>query len=84
MILTETGINTGIFLGFINTRAMPPAAVAGDCILSVQRNDTLQVAINNTTTGFEIGNGAIDILVDPFGIVSTATMARPSMARPSH
>lgn len=69
IVLTETGQNTGVFMGYINTSAVPPAAVSGDCVLSVNRNDTLHVIVNDSIANFPIGTGDVDILVDPFGIV---------------
>ena len=76
LILRETGANTGEFMGYINTRAMPPAPVNGDCVLSVQKNDELRVVVNDTT-GTVIGNGSVDILVDPFGIVFDSADGTP-------
>lgn len=76
LILQETGLNTGMFMGYINTRAMPPAPINGDCVLSVQKNDELRVIVNDTT-GTVIGNGSVDILVDPFGIVFDSADGAP-------
>lgn len=76
LVLKETGANTGEFMGYINTRAMPPAPVNGDCVLSVQKNDDLRVVVNNAS-GTVIGNGSVDILVDPFGIVFDSADGRP-------
>ncbi len=76
LILTETGVNTGVFMGYINTRAMPPAAVSGDCVLSVQKNDELNVVVTNGG-GTTIGVGNVDILIDPFGIVFDSDDGRP-------
>jgi uncharacterized repeat protein (TIGR01451 family) len=68
IILTETGVNSGRFFGYINTKAMPPAAVQRDCVLSVVPGDKLSVTIDDTVTGGDIGTGSVDILIDPFGL----------------
>lgn len=66
LILTETGANTGVFIGMINTAAIPPAPVQGDCILSVHPGDTLHVDLSDGTSG--IGSDQVNVLVDPYGL----------------
>ena len=39
--IVEPAPNSGRFVGMINTAAVPPAAVQGDCILSVKRGETV-------------------------------------------
>ncbi|MBL0923912.1 MAG: DUF11 domain-containing protein [Sphingomonadaceae bacterium] len=66
--LTESAVNSSRFLGFINTKAAPPPAVVGDCALSVRPGDTIDVEIDDTSTGSVVGNVEVEILVDPFGL----------------
>jgi uncharacterized repeat protein (TIGR01451 family) len=68
IILTETGVNNGRFVGVINTRAIPPTPVHGDCVLSVTPGDKLSVEIDDTITGTAVGSGTVSILIDPFGL----------------
>jgi uncharacterized repeat protein (TIGR01451 family) len=64
--IVETDVNSGRFVGMINTAAIPPAPVQGDCVLSVQPGDQLNVGIDEVS-GSAIGTVAIGILIDPFG-----------------
>jgi uncharacterized repeat protein (TIGR01451 family) len=66
--LTESGTNTGRFTGFINTKASPPPPIVGDCALSVRPGDTIDVEIDDVTSGGVVGTRPVEILVDPFGI----------------
>ena len=49
--LIESGANSGRFRGIINTAAVPPAPVQGDCILSVRPGDSLSVELDDSNTG---------------------------------
>ncbi len=62
----ETGVNTGIFTGFINTKAVPPAVVAGDCVLSVAKGEAVQIIARDLASTL---SASVDVtfLVDPFG-----------------
>jgi len=66
--LTESAVNSGRFTGFINTKAAPPPPIVGDCALSVQPGDTVDVEIDDVATGSGVGNAPVEILVDPFGV----------------
>ncbi len=66
--LTESAANSSIFRGFINTKAAPPPAIAGDCALSVSPGDTVNVELDDSTTGSSVGAVDVEILVDPFGL----------------
>lgn len=68
IILTETAVNSGRFVGMINTSAVPPDPVKRDCVLSVRPGDQLMVDLDDTRTGGDIGVGTVDILIDPFGV----------------
>ena len=64
--LVETAPNGAQFVGMINTAAVPPAPVQGDCILSVRRGDTVDITISEIS-GNPIGTANVGILIDPFG-----------------
>lgn len=66
--LTETGANTSVFLALVNTKAAPPAAIQGDCVLSVRPGDQLHFDLDNAQNGNPIAGADVDILVDPFGL----------------
>ena len=67
--LTETAVNSGEFVGFINTIGVPPAVVAGDCRLSVNPGTPIQLRITDQANASLVAIATIDFLVDPFGIV---------------
>ncbi len=77
IIMTETSANSGRFFGYINTRAIPPTPVQGDCVLSVTPGDRLSVDLDDTTTGGDVGTGSVDILIDPFGLAFDSGDGRP-------
>ena len=66
--LTESTANSGSFRGYINTKAAPPPTIVGDCALSVHPGDTVNVELDDTSTGSTVGNADVEILVDPFGL----------------
>lgn len=66
--LTESAANSSTFYALINTKAAPPAAVQGDCVLSVRPGDQLHFDLGNAQNGTPIAGADVDILVDPFGL----------------
>jgi len=68
IILTETGNNTSLFRGMMNTAAIPPAPVQGDCILSVSPGDQLTFELDDTGSGLNVGTASVEVLIDPFGV----------------
>jgi uncharacterized repeat protein (TIGR01451 family) len=66
--LTESAANSSNFQGYINTKAAPPPAIAGDCALSVSPDDTVNVELDDSSTGSSVGSVEVEILVDPFGL----------------
>ena len=68
IMLTESAANSSRFTGFINTAAIPPTAIQGDCVLSVRPGDTLRVELDDSSTGASVGNAEVEILIDPFGL----------------
>ncbi|MBL0916255.1 MAG: hypothetical protein IBJ13_12325, partial [Sphingopyxis sp.] len=67
--LTETAVNSGEFVGFINTIGVPPPVVAGDCRLSVNPGSPIQLRVTDRANASLVAIATIDFLVDPFGIV---------------
>jgi uncharacterized repeat protein (TIGR01451 family) len=75
--LTESGVDTGVFYGMINTAAIPPSPVAGDCRLSVKPGENLNLAGTNSTTDVLIATSPVEVLIDPFGIVFDSADGQP-------
>jgi|CXWL01.1.fsa_nt_gi uncharacterized repeat protein (TIGR01451 family) len=69
LILSESGPDTGIFVGIIRTSTAPPAPIRNDCIFSLQPGDRLNLSGLRATDGSLIASSQIDVLIDPFGIV---------------
>ena len=69
LILSESGPDTGIFIGIIRTSAAPPAPIRNDCIFSLQPGGSLNLSGLRATDGSLIASSQIDVLIDPFGIV---------------
>ncbi len=65
---TEDSVNSGRFTGIINTKAIPPTPVLGDCALSVNPGDTIDVDLDDPMNGSSVGHIGVEILVDPFGV----------------
>ena len=68
ILLTETGNDTGIFVGYIQT--VSGSAVANDCVLQVSPNDPVTVQYTDPTNPAD--TAVANILVDPFGLVFDA------------
>jgi len=77
IVLTETGANTGQFVGLINTTAIPPTPVSGDCVLSVQPGDQLNLIGTRVSDGVAISSAKISVLVDPYGITFDSANGSP-------
>ncbi len=67
LTLSESGADTGVFVGMIPTAATNP--VRGDCVLSVRPGDAFTLNGLRASDGSTIASAPIDVLVDPFGIV---------------
>jgi uncharacterized repeat protein (TIGR01451 family) len=66
--MTETAANSGQFLAVINTAAIPPSPVVGDCILSVKPGERLNFDLGDGGGGLSIADTSVNILIDPFGL----------------
>lgn len=64
----ETAADSGIFVGAIKTTAIPPQPMAGDCRLSVNEGDRIDI---ECLTGdlHQIATADVAVLADPFGLV---------------
>ena len=69
LVFSESGPNTGIFIGIIRTSAIPANPVRNDCLLSVRPGDALILTGLRASDGSLIANSPVQVLVDPFGIV---------------
>lgn len=67
LTIYETGVNTGVFVGVIQTRLSPPVAVQGDCVLTVEEGDVVSVESLATRNGFPLVTTQVNVLVDPYG-----------------
>jgi uncharacterized repeat protein (TIGR01451 family) len=67
--LTETAPDSGEFVGIIHTIGAPPAAVQGDCRLSVDSGRPLELRVTARHDAGIVATATLDFLVDPFGIV---------------
>ena len=77
IMLTESAPNNGRFFGMISTRAAPPGAIQGDCVLSVVPGASLRVDLDESSTGSSVGEANVDILIDPFGETFDSGDGRP-------
>ena len=67
--LIESARDSGEFLGIINTIAVPPSIVSGDCRLSVTPGAPVVMTVTDVDDARLVAIANIDFLVDPFGIV---------------
>jgi len=71
--LTETGVDTGVFVGYVPTAAS--AVTPNDCVLQVRRDESITV---NYTDPLTPTDTALDsALVDPFGLVFDSRTGQP-------
>ncbi|WP_299192099.1 hypothetical protein [uncultured Erythrobacter sp.] len=73
----ETGPNTGVFVGQIDTIRMPPSVAQGDCRLSIV--DGADITVTATLPGDTtvIVETLVDVLADPFGVVFDSETGQP-------
>ncbi len=73
----ETGANTGVFVGQIDTVRLPPSAVHGDCRLSVADGTEVQIAASLPGQTEIIVQTDVEVLADPFGVVFDSETGAP-------
>ena len=75
--LSESGENTGVFIGIIRTAAQPLVPVRGDCVLTVKPGDSLILNGVRASDGAMIAASPVNVLIDPFGIVFDSADGAP-------
>ncbi|WP_455209540.1 OmpA family protein [Kaarinaea lacus] len=71
--LTETGPNTGVFTGYVQTTS--GAVVSNDEFLSVNINDTITVSYTDATDSSD--SATASVLVDPYGVLFSTSDGTP-------
>ncbi len=71
--ISETGANTGIFVGYIQTRAV--AVTAGNCVLEVERNAQIETFYVDAVDAADTSSA--NALVDPYGVVFDSRTGTP-------
>ncbi|HEX6377227.1 MAG TPA: hypothetical protein VFZ91_16065 [Allosphingosinicella sp.] len=77
LTIFETGPNTGKFAGYIQTLPAPPPGTSGDCHLTVEPGDKILVESLRSGTQTPLVTAAVDVLVDPFGVVFDSFDGKP-------
>ena len=77
LTVAETGPDTGVFAGFIQTAAVPPPFTKGDCRLTVEAGDTILVESLKSGTQTPLAVAEFDVLVDPFGTAFDSVSGEP-------
>lgn len=73
----ETEADSGIFIGRIGTRRIPPAPVSGDCSLSIADGNTVSIAASRPGDTAVIVQTNAAVLADPFGVVFDSETGEP-------
>ncbi len=73
----ETGLNTGLFVGQIDTARIPPAPVQDDCRLSIIDGASITVAASLPGSTAIIAQTSVEVLADPFGVVFDSETGEP-------
>ncbi len=73
LTLAETGADSGVFVGFIQTRSS--AALAGNCVLEVERNARIQSEYVDPLDARD--SSSATALVDPYGLIFDSTTGQP-------
>lgn len=69
LTLSESGPNTGLFIGMVHTAATQSAPAPNDCVLSIAPGTSFSLSSVRASDGSVIASSTVDILIDPFGIV---------------
>ncbi len=75
--LREDAVNSGMFVGTIQTERIPPAVAQHDCKLSVPANTPLPVALSREGSATTLISAQVSFLVDPFGVVFDSADGAP-------
>ena len=77
LVLRETAVNSGLFVGMIRTTPVPPEPVKRNCELSLLPGDTLQLDSLRASDGSLIASAPVEVLIDPYGIVFDSATGDP-------
>ncbi|MBD2841895.1 DUF11 domain-containing protein [Erythrobacter rubeus] len=77
LTIYETGPDTGLFDGQINTIRTLPNSVEGDCQLSVVNGSAIEIEAFPPDGESVIVSTSVDVLADPFGVVFDSETAEP-------
>ncbi len=73
----ESGPNTGTFIGAIKTVPTPPAAVRGDCRLSVIGGELFSISASQPGSPTVVATAQVTVLADPYGLVFDSETGAP-------
>lgn len=76
IIMQESGVDTGVFVGMVRTTAIPPAIVPNNCALSLKPGDSLMLDLTRGD-GSAIAAVPIGVLVDPYGVTFDSADGKP-------
>ena len=73
----ETGVNTGVFIGQIDTVRIPPAPVQDDCRLGIIDGASITVSASIPGETELVVQTEVQVLADPFGVVFDSETGEP-------
>ena len=73
----ETGPNTGVFVGQIDTVRIPPAPVQEDCRLSLLDGSSIAIEAMAPGSTDVLVSTDVEVLADPFGVVFDSETGEP-------
>ena len=77
LTIYENAANSGVFVGAIKTVPVPPAAVRGDCRLSVQGGEQITISASQPGSPTVVATAQVDVLADPYGFVFDSETGAP-------
>lgn len=77
LVVRETAIDSGEFIGAIATHAVPPSAIQGDCKLGVLANSTVSIAAMLPGSTTPLITQQLSVLADPYGLVFDSESGAP-------
>ncbi|MEO9463268.1 MAG: hypothetical protein ABJ195_11085 [Marinomonas sp.] len=75
--IEETGHNTGVFTGAIQTRPIPAPASSGDCLISLRTGDAVSVAIKADENAPSLAAATLPVLTGPYDITFDSATGAP-------
>ncbi|WP_246021511.1 hypothetical protein [Alteraurantiacibacter aquimixticola] len=77
LTIYETEVDSGIFIGELPTRRIPPAPVSGDCVLSLAGGETITIDVNSPGSDEVLVSAKVLGLADPYGMVFDSADGTP-------